>query len=74
MEYVFPRQNLDNVNDQFMLGNNLLVAPMVSKGRARTVLLPKGKWRADDGKVYKGPAKVNIDVPLERLPFFERTR
>lgn len=72
MEYVFPNRGYANVNDQFMLGNNVLVAPMVNKGNSRSVVLPAGKWRADDHKVYKGPVKIMINVPLDRLPFFEK--
>jgi alpha-glucosidase (family GH31 glycosyl hydrolase) len=72
MEYVFPNNGYSNINDQFMLGDELLVAPMVGKGTTRTVVLPKGKWRSDDNKTYKGPAKITIDVPLDRLPYFER--
>ena len=72
MEYVFPNQDYANINDQFMVGNNLLVAPMVNKGNTRQVIVPKGNWRADDKKVYKGPRKITIDVPLNRLPYFER--
>jgi alpha-glucosidase len=72
MEYVFPNAGYANINDQFMLGNDVLIAPMVNKGTGRTVVLPAGKWRGDDRKVYKGPAKITINVPLDRLPYFEK--
>jgi alpha-glucosidase (family GH31 glycosyl hydrolase) len=71
LEYYFPNQGLEMVVDQFMMGNKLLVAPMVSKGKTRNVILPKGKWRADDGKVYEGGKTYSISVPLDRLPYFE---
>lgn len=74
MEYVFPNEGFIDVKDQFMVGNDLMVAPMVSKGKSRSVMIPKGRWRSDDNKVFKGPAKINIDVPLERLPYFERIK
>lgn len=73
LEYVFPNQGLAAVNDQFMLGDNILVAPMVSNQTTRTVVFPKlskGKWLADDGKIYRGGTKVEIDVPINRLPYF----
>jgi alpha-glucosidase len=75
MEYVFPNQEFADVKDQFMLGNDIMVAPMLVKDKtSREVMIPKGKWKADDGKILKGPAKVVIDVPIDRLPFFERIK
>ena len=58
--------------DQFLMGNDLLVAPMVTNGTSRTVLVPPGKWKADDGTVIVGPAQKTFDVPLGRLLYFER--
>ncbi len=72
MEYVFPNQGFEKVQDQFMLGDSLLVTPMTVPGTHRQVLLPAGEWLGDDGKVYQGPATLEIEVPLERLPYFER--
>jgi alpha-glucosidase (family GH31 glycosyl hydrolase) len=75
MEFVFPEQGLESVKDQFMLGDNILVAPMVEPGKnVRNVMLPKGSWKADDGKVYKGGKSVSIEVPLDRLPYFEKSK
>jgi alpha-glucosidase len=70
LEYFFPNQGYEMITDQFMMGNELLVAPMVKAGNSRMVVLPKGKWKADDGKVYVGGKTYTIDVPLERLPYF----
>lgn len=73
MEYVFPNQGFADVKDQFMLGDQLLVAPMLEKGKSsRTVVLPAGKWQSDDGKLYKGGKEYTIEVPINRLPHFER--
>ena len=74
MEFEFPNQGFAAVNDQFMLGDSILVAPMNQPGNARKVMLPKGNWTADDGKKYKGPIQIDIAVPLERLPWFRLTR
>ena len=46
MAYEFPEGGYERVNDQFMLGEDILVAPICEKGRtSRNVAVPKGKWR-----------------------------
>lgn len=74
MEYEFPHEGMAGCKDQYMLGDKYLVAPMVTKGRSRTVKLPKGRWRDDTGKNWRGGREVTIDVPLGRLPYFERLK
>jgi len=71
MEYVFPNQGFGDVKDQFVLGDEIVVAPMLGKGKSqRKVSLPKGNWVADDGKEYKGGTVYDIEVPLDRIPYF----
>lgn len=49
MEYQFPHQGMETINDQFMLGDCLLVAPVCKKGAlGRTVVLPEGEWIRED--------------------------
>ena len=72
LEYEFPGEGFADCKDQFMIGDRYLVAPMVRKGNSRSVKLPKGRWRDDQGKVHKGGKTIRIDVPIERLPYFER--
>lgn len=74
LEYAFPHQGFADCHDQFMLGDKYLIAPMVTKGTSRTVKLPKGIWRDDTGKKFRGPKTLDIEVPLERLPYFERIK
>lgn len=74
MDYMFPENGYGHVNDQFVMGDFLVVAPIVEKGvTSRTVLIPPGVWTADDGSVYKGPCTVTVDAPLSRLPYFIRS-
>jgi alpha-D-xyloside xylohydrolase len=43
------------VEDEYMFGSQLLVAPLLESGNSRTVYLPKGKWiDYQSGKVYDG--------------------
>ena len=71
MEYQYPDQGFIHCKDQFMLGDRYLVAPMIEKGYKRTIQLPKGKWKDDRGKTHKGPQTIEVDVPIERLPYYE---
>lgn len=71
MEYVFPHKGYTHIDDQFMLGNDVLVAPLQQSGEGtRKVVLPKGKWKSDDGKTYRGGKLIEVHVPLNRLPHF----
>jgi len=72
LEYAFPHQGFAECKDQFMLGDKYMVAPVVTPENKRTISLPKGKWRDDLGKTYKGGQTITIDVPLSRLPYFEK--
>lgn len=73
MEYEFPHQGLSEIKDQFMQGKDILVAPVTIKGaKSRMVVLPKGNWEADDGSVYEGGQTIEIEVPIERLPWFKK--
>ncbi len=73
MEYMFPHQGHEKITDQFMLGETILVAPVVEKGKtSRFVDFPKGKWKGDDGSMVKGPTHIKIEVPLSRLPWYRK--
>lgn len=73
LEYGFPHQGLEHITDQFMLGEHILVAPVIKEGqRERTVVFPEGTWKSPDGKTYTGPCEAVVPAPLECLPYFER--
>lgn len=73
LEYVFPGEGYADIKDQFLLGNDILVAPVVVSGqREREVIFPKGKWQGDDGSIVNGPSRKTISVPLERLPWYRK--
>ena len=59
--------------DQFVLGHDLLVAPLVRPGTQRAVLLPPGRWYDFwDGTAHVGPATITALAPLERIPVYVR--
>jgi alpha-glucosidase len=55
-----------------MLGDKYLIAPMLTPGNRRSVQLPPGKWKDEQGKVYNGGKTLVLDVPLHRLLYFEK--
>jgi alpha-D-xyloside xylohydrolase len=62
------------VADQYLLGPDLLVAPVLEHGaRTRSVYLPPGATWTDlrDGSVYRH-GDVTVAAPLESLPVFAR--
>ena len=75
MESEFPHQGLEMVRDQFMLGSDWLVAPIVSADDSREVRLPKGTWTDDLGQKHVGPNTLDLtNVPLGRIPRYRLCR
>jgi alpha-glucosidase len=71
MAYEFPEQGFEKINDQFMLGNNLIVAPILNSENKRSVKLPKGKWKdMISGKVITGPKTIEVKAKIDELPYF----
>lgn len=61
------------INDQFLLGDDILVAPVLTVGqRERSVYFPAGTWTDQHGKAYTGPSEAKVQAPLEELPYFKR--
>ena len=63
-----------NLDDEFLIGSDLLIAPVLSAGQTRRlVYLPKGVWYDYwSKKRYEGGTMVNIDAPLDTVPMFVR--
>lgn len=72
MEYAFPGRGYEGIKDQFLLGEGLLVAPVLESGaRARSVTLPLGRWRDPSGRVHEGACRIEVSASLDTLPYFE---
>ncbi|MGW2953082.1 glycoside hydrolase family 31 protein [Streptomyces eurythermus] len=65
---------LRDCEDAFLLGDGLLVAPVLEPGAGRrAVRLPRGRWYdTATEEAYEGPARVVVDAPLSRVPVFAR--
>jgi alpha-glucosidase (family GH31 glycosyl hydrolase) len=73
LEFEYPHQGYAMVKDAFLIGKNLLVAPVVEKGQTRRkVMIPEGKWKSFKGEMIVGPAVLEIEVGLDDLIYFEK--
>jgi alpha-glucosidase len=66
--------NTYNLDDEFMIGDDLLVAPVVRPDvTQRLVYLPKGVWYDYwTNKKYEGGTMIYVAAPLETVPMFVR--
>jgi alpha-D-xyloside xylohydrolase len=59
------------VDDQYMLGSALMVAPLFTGQQKRSVYLPEGDWYDFwTHTKYSGGRKVEIEKPQEEIPVF----
>jgi hypothetical protein len=73
LELVYP--DIGPVPDQYLLGEHLLVAPVLEPDcRARRVVLPAGRWTdlIDPGRSFTGPAVISVPVGPDDIPVFVR--
>ncbi len=72
----FPTDdNCWEIEDQFMFGPDILVAPIIFEGtKSRKVYLPEGStWRdAWTDEIFRSGQWLNADAPLERIPLYLR--
>ena len=59
---------------EYLFGDALLVAPVTDESATNwQVYLPAGEWRELwSGVLYHGPATMDINVPLNRIPVFQK--
>ncbi|RME21239.1 MAG: glycoside hydrolase family 31 protein [Deltaproteobacteria bacterium] len=61
-------------DDQYMLGPDLLVAPVMERGaRTKQVVFPPGRWFDFwTGELFEGDRQLEVDAPLDAIPVFQR--
>lgn len=66
--------NTLTIDDQFMVGDDLLAAPILRPGlTGRLVYLPEGVWFDYwTGQQFVGGRTIHVEAPLETLPLFVR--
>ncbi len=67
-------ENTLRINDEFMIGSDLLVAPILKPDlTARLVYLPAGTWFDYwSGAKHEGGRMIRVEAPLETVPLFVR--
>ena len=67
-------ERVRNIDDEYMLGDRLLVAPMTAQdGTERQVYLPAGIWHDFwDGTVFEGKRDYTYHADYDRIPVFVR--
>ncbi|AFK85786.1 MULTISPECIES: glycoside hydrolase family 31 protein [Thermoanaerobacterium] len=65
-------ENTHNIYDEFMLGDNMLIAPIYLPSKTiRDVYLPKGIWYDYwNGNEFKGEKHYLIEAPIDIIPLF----
>lgn len=72
MEYNYPHQGYVDIKDQFLIGERLLVAPILKENaKQRKVFLPKGQWESANGEIVSGPKVLLLPVTLGDLPYYQ---
>lgn len=73
LEYNYPNQGYEKIQDQYMVGEDILVAPVTTpKTYSKNVVIPKGIWKAYDGTIYEGGKTVCMETPLHSLVWFRK--
>lgn len=67
-------ENVYEIEDQFLFGRDILVAPVLRRGaRRRTVYLPEGLWHPfEGGAPLPGGRLHTVNMELGRVPAFVR--
>ncbi len=72
LHYDYPNINKDLVEDQFMIGPNLLAAPLLHPNlKSRKVFLPEGNWyEFESSTIYQGATIHHFTVNIGYYPLF----
>jgi alpha-D-xyloside xylohydrolase len=62
------------IDDQYLVGDSLLAAPLVGGQAARGVYLPAGDWYDFwSGARHAGKQQIQVSPPIEQIPLFVRS-
>lgn len=73
MDYPKDSETL-NIDDEYLMGDSVIVAPVVAGTKERLVYLPEGDWFDFwSGKQCHGRQHLQISVPLAQVPLFVKS-
>lgn len=69
----FDDPTVYSIEDQFLSGRNLLIAPILTKNNTRLIYIPKGSWFDYwTGEKLNGPQWITRTSDLETIPLYIR--
>lgn len=75
LAYNDPEGGYSKVSDEFMLGTDILVCPIITKGTfEKDIVFPEGTWQDGDGNLYEGRSVQKLPTPLDKLTWFRRVK
>lgn len=75
LEYEYPHNGYATIQDEFLIGKNLLVAPVTVQGQTRKkVVIPAGRWTSFKGETIVGPTHIEVPVAISDLIYFEKQK
>lgn len=64
-------ENTHNIDDEYMMGDYVLVAPIIAGQNNRDIYLPKGNWYCFwTNKKYEGGQIINLNYDINKIPLF----
>jgi len=64
-------RNVWHIDDEYMMGENILCAPFIDSAFTREVYFPEGVWYDfNTNKKYEGAHKYTINMQLNEIPMF----
>ena len=65
--------SVSEIDDEYMFGSSVLIAPMFDESRGRYIYLPKGEWIDFwNRQKYNGGQWIYQEVPVDYIPIFVR--
>ncbi len=74
MMLAYPEQrNLAAIDDEYLLGTDVLVAPVLHEGNTRAVTFSRGRWTNFwTAESFEGAMTKTVNAPLDRIPVYLR--
>ncbi|QGQ95284.1 glycoside hydrolase family 31 protein [Paenibacillus psychroresistens] len=72
-EAAYGKRITSDMDDQYMMGDSLLIAPLFAGESSRKVVLPIGDWfDFESGECFEGGRSIKVQAGLDKIPVFVR--